>query len=111
MKQSTALQHLRIMMKMIQRARSIIRETWENETGLADLYPWIFGEKCPLLPLEKIITDAERSGILKGCDYMNFMYLLYNFMPEVRLASAIDAMGLPDEMIRPNEYLMGWEEE
>jgi len=52
-----------------------------------ELWPWVFGEKCPLPILAKIIDDAESSGELAPMDYYNMMIILDRFMPEVKLAA------------------------
>ena len=97
MKQEEALGHLREMIWALQRHRSIVMETLgpsldhsPDELCLtkelaAKMWPWVFGEKCPLPVLTKIIDDAETGGSLDPMDYYNMMFILDRFIPEVKV--------------------------
>lgn len=117
--QEEALEHLREFLWALQRYRSIAMETLGPGSGelhlterlAAEMWPWVFGEKCPLSILAKMIDDAETSGKLVPMDYYNMMTILDRFMPGVKLG--IRAWrgrytvpeGPPDIAI-----LAGWEE-
>ena len=82
-----------------------------SEKLAAEIWPWVFGEKCPLPALAKIIDDAETSGVLTPMDYYNMMVIFERFMPEIK--AALGAWrgtysvpeGPPDI-----EIMRGWEE-
>lgn len=120
MTEQEAVQHLREMMWALQRYRSITMETLGPGTGelhlskkfAGELWPWVFGEKCPLPVLAKMIDDVEAGGSLALMDYYNMMTILDRFMPEVRMAAVVARgtdstlpQGPPDVSI-----LRGWEE-
>lgn len=132
MKQSEAVQHLREMMWGLQRYRSVTMETLgdappgphsiaeEHVRGLhlsgklaGEMWPWVFGEKCPLPAISKILDDVDSGGELAPMDYYNMMTILDRFIPEVRLvvgvARGTDStlpQGPPDVSV-----MVGWEEE
>lgn len=98
MKKEEAIGHLREFVWALQRYRSIVMETlgldpdYPSEEQLclteelaAEMWPWVFGEKCPLPVLAKIVDDAETSGELAPMDYYNMMTILHRFMPEVKV--------------------------
>lgn len=116
MEQEKALKHLREMIWALQRYRSIAMETLGPGTGelhlseklAAEMWPWVFGEKCPLPVLVKMVD----SGKVTPADYYNMMFILHRFMPEVKLASTVQRgthtipKGPPDTNI-----LRGWTDE
>lgn len=121
MKQSEAVQHLIEMMWGLQRYRSITMETLGPGTGelhlsqklAGEMWPWVFGEKCPLPALAKILDNVDSGRGLAPMDYYNMMTILDRFMPEVRLgvvvARGTDStlpQGPPDVSV-----MMGWDEE
>ena len=95
MRQEEALRHLREMIWALQRYRSVAMETLGRETGelhlsekmAAEVWPWVFGEKCPLPILVKMVDNAETSGTLAPMDYYNMMTILDRFMPEIKVAT------------------------
>lgn len=105
MKQSTAIIHLCEMLFGLQKSRSIIRE--ENpdlsKEWLEAIYPWVFGEKCPLNLLVKLLDSSETSK-LHPIDYYNLMFILYRFIPSILVFSET----LPSNPVDPTEYLRGW---
>lgn len=119
MKQSEATQHLREMMWGLQKYRSITTETLSSGTGdiclseelAARMWPWVFGEKCPLPALAKILDDVDNGKDLAPADYYNMMTILYRFMPEVAIAASLrEGCSLPKG--QPGiSVLLGWEEE
>ena len=107
MKEKDAIRHLREFMLALQRYRSIVMETvgpdtaltgaglmGENIEGLslskelaAEMWPWVFGDKCPLPVLVKILDNIDDGGTLAPMDYYNQMFILDRFMPEVKVAT------------------------
>ena len=86
MTQEEARGHLTAMMVAIQRYRSTVAEVTEIDVERrvnADLSPWIFGDRCPLPALVKIL-DRD---VIVPLDLYNMMYVLDRFIPEVKLCS------------------------
>jgi len=84
--QEEARGHLTAMMVVIQRYRSTVAEVTETDVERrvnADLSPWIFGDRCPLPALVKIL-DRD---VIVPLDLYNMMYVLDRFIPEVKLCS------------------------
>lgn len=115
MKQETAIRHLRLFMKGIQRFRSITRENMGTgkvvDNILNDLYPWVFGEKCPLLALTKTLDRVNEGNKLTPSDYYNYMTILHKFMPEILLAMALysEAEDYPKDPPNIQILVEGWE--
>lgn len=127
MKQSTAISHLRRMLFLLQKFRSnsieallgshldvskderrIVKET------LVFIHPWLFDDsKCPILALVDILDRVDRANILVPINYMNMMTILYRFLPELLVVSALFPRGgsLPSTQPPYQTYLMGWEPE
>ncbi len=116
MKQEEALGHLREMIWALQRYRSITTETLGPGTGelylskklAAEMWPWVFGKKCPLPVLMKMV---DRGQIAPG-DYYNMMTILDKFMSEVKLFALVQR-GAPTIPEGPPslDIFKGWEEE
>ena len=107
MKEKDAIRHLREFMLALQRYRSIVMETVGPDTALtgtgllgesveglslsaefaAEMWPWVFGDKCPLPVLVKILDSIDDGGTLVPLDYYNQMFILDRFMPEVKMAT------------------------
>ena len=113
MKQPEAVQHLREFMWALQRYRSITMETLGPGTGdlhlseefAGEMWPWVFGEKCPLPILSKMVDSEEVTPL----DYYNMMYILHHFTPEILIAVQIRCSTFPQEM--PDVSIcLGWEE-
>ena len=125
MKQEEALEHLREMTWALQRYRSIAMETLGPNTGelyiskkpatqtlhlseklAAEMWPWIFGEKCPLPILVKMVDSGE----VAPADYYNMMFILDRFIPEVKAAAMVwrGAHTIP-EGLPSMSILKGWE--
>lgn len=84
MKQSEAEQNLRLFMRALQRYRdTALGGMGVSEELAGQVWPWVFGEKCPLPTLAKVLGNAEASGKLAPMDYYNMMIVLTRFMPEV----------------------------
>ena len=92
MKQSEAIAHLRVFMLALQRYRSIVMEQLGgskdglhlSEKMAAEMWPWVFGEKCPLPMLSKILNDVAGGKQLVPLDYYNMMFILDRFTPEIK---------------------------
>jgi len=78
----TTLENLRLAFQWF---RSIVMETSDlSDAMLADMYPWIFGDKC-LLPTIQKLLDRDR---VSGMDFYNVMTVVHRFCPEVMCAHA-----------------------
>ena len=107
MKEKDAIRHLREFMLALQRYRSIVMEMVGPDTALtgtgllgetvkglslseetaAELWPWVFGDKCPLPTLVKILDNVDDGGTLSPHDYFNQMFILDRFTPEIKAAT------------------------
>ena len=109
--EKVAVAQLRAYMVGLQKYRSIFAEEFGLEAG-ARMWPWVFGDKCPLPALSKILQRAEDGYGLAPMDYYNQLTILCRFMPEVLVfvnASLIlaDMPMLPEEA--PLSILRGWQ--
>ena len=112
MKQSEAEQNLRIFMLALQRYRDIGLETLGEDRDLAaSLWPWVWGDKCPLPILAKILDGAETSGTLAPMDYYNMTIVLTRFMPEVLVAANLLRLQLDLPEITQAELPAPWDPE
>ena len=123
--QAQAVSMLRSMMFLIQKARSNAHDPFfgvidqdpdgmgmpVTEELLAGIFPWLFGDKCPLSALGKILDRTEETGELAPFTFYNMMTVLYTFLPQLVAVSPIvlnaaDALPPfpPDHMV----YLRGW---
>jgi len=96
MRQEEAVEHLRLFLYTLQRVRSIIRETLvdpKDEHILGDMFPWLFGERCPLETLVKVLGRVDQGAELEPLVYYNLMIILDQFMPEVKAASNVYVVG------------------
>lgn len=75
----------------LQKYRSNAKEAYMKEEGehsilgltnkqMGDLWPWVFGDKCPLPLLQRIVDR----GSVTGQEFYNAMFILFRFMPEVK---------------------------
>lgn len=83
MDQSEMLEYLESMRLAFQKFRSIELEQWGDEAGLSLIFPWVFGDKCPLLAIQKVL---DRGSVTK-MEFYNFMFILHEFIPVVMVAS------------------------
>jgi len=97
MEQEKAIEHLRLFLYTLQRVRSINLETLgldpEDEHILGSMFPWLFGEKCPLETLVKVLDRVDRGAELEPLVYYNLMIVLDRFMPEIKAASNVYTAG------------------
>jgi len=118
MKQSEAIRNLRMFMLALQRYRGITAETLGPGSGelhlsekmAAEMWPWVFGDKCPLPILSKVLDACDAGKELAPYNYYNLMVVLHRFMPEVKVAVSINNQEFPDEM-PPISIMAGWEDE
>lgn len=118
MKKTEAVQHLQTMMIAIQRVRSIINESDARYAGkdlrareiLANIeqedHPYIFGKKCPLAVLSRILDGDVH--MIEPNTYSNMMYIAFELEPIIGIAAGIYADdNFPREwsinMVRPFE--------
>lgn len=110
--QAKALDMLRGMLKLLQRARSTMSEAGLDQKVLKSIFPWVFDpDKCIVPALADLIGRAEKSGTLAPADFYNMMTVLYRFLPELTAVApfTLDSVDLlpadpPDYMV----YLRGW---
>jgi hypothetical protein len=104
MTEQEARNYLNIMMIALQRYRGINFETLLAKKGglgftkeqLGETWPWVFGEKCPLAALQKILDGDKVTGI----DFYNMMFILDRFMPEIKIAGQVSSgIDCPDPNI------------
>jgi len=108
MKHSEAVKHLTAMMVAVQKARSVIKEESDlSDEALAEMFPWIMGDKCPLPTLVKILDSVDGGKKIEPIVYFNLMVALYRFMSPVRFLAGD---SLPVELPAPETYLGGWDE-
>lgn len=129
MKQLQAVQHLQTFMRALQKYRSNLRDPVvgivvpdgtpglrPTESFMAEMWPWVFGDKCPLTTIVRVLDDTTRTGTLAPMDYYNLMIILDRFMPEVRAVASLFEDGLAPEYKIPQgapniNVLRGWEAE
>lgn len=75
----------------------------------------MFGDKCPLTQLSRVIDRYDSKDILSPHDYYNFMVVLNRFTPEVKVAMSFYS-GTDDPnsfMNQPGPELIvnGWDPE
>jgi len=122
MKQTEAIKHLRAFMIALQRYRSVTMEQLGPGTGelhlseklAAEMWPWVFGDKCPLPTLSKLLANIDSGKPLVPMDYYNMMVVLDRFIPEVKVAVNIQ-LGQGGHKPIPQgvskDILKGWENE
>ena len=130
MKKENAVRHLRTFMWMVQRARSNATDPLlgfvvsDDDPGLglqitesmmADLMPWVFGDRCVLPALDKILGVYDRTGELAPMDYYNQMFILDRFLGALKAFHLLFDRELPAEQQIPDgppclEVMLGWQE-
>ena len=78
----------------------------------AKMWPWVFGEKCPLSALSKILDNVDSGKPLAPMDYYNMMFILDNFMPEIKMGLRAwrGVWTIPEGPPSVN-VLLGWRDE
>ena len=103
MKQSVARRHIMLAVAGIQKYRSNLFECGYTETFLATLHPYLFGEKCILSLLCRILDEDS----MAPHDYLNARVLVSSV--------ARDAVVLTwhAELFEPVDFsiMVGWEDE
>lgn len=121
MKEQEAISHLRSYMFWLQKYRSVGKENFGPSSGelcflegsMEKIWPWVWGDKCPLPSLVKVLDNVDNGNPLAPLDYYNLMFILLRFIPE--LAIVIRAMEgrystFPEDFIEIQDILGGWEE-
>jgi hypothetical protein len=88
----SALRDLRAMFYTVQKARSIMAENgWTDPTAqhvLTDIAPYVWGDKCILPALDRIIRKAEQAnGKVYWQDYYNVLIIAHRLDPFIALAT------------------------
>jgi len=116
MQESEARSHLQMMMIALQRYRGITKEQLgpdSTELHLSDelsaeMWPWIFGDKCPLPTIAKML-NADK---IVPMDYYNMMFILDRFIPEIKAVVNMNLIQSRQEPIADGppglEILKGW---
>jgi hypothetical protein len=74
------------------------------------MWPWIFGDKCPLPALVKMLDGVEHGEPLAPGTYHNMITVLVQFMPEILPTAALLGIELPTEP--PSlDIFRGWDPE
>lgn len=110
MKQIQAVEHLREMLWAVQRARSMITETFGDlgEDFLITLHPWLFGPKCVLPSLVTTVGEVETGGELTPQRFYNLMWITDKELAINTALFATNRKPLPEPDI--NWIVEGWEE-
>ena len=110
MKIETAVQHLKTYMIALQKYRSNVAETriFENNALAATMWPWVFGDNCPIPALQKILDGYDKTGVIAPSDYYNMMFILWQFTPEVVPIASMIGSELPTDP-PSTSILMGWD--
>ena len=110
MRRSEARLEIESMMCGLQKTRSIFAEVGLPETILAEMYPWIWGDKCPLALLSRMVDDD-----FTPMEWFNIRTVFYHFMEATALEVSLYHQGKTDKgfPIGPPsmDVLKGWEEE
>lgn len=118
MKQSEAVEHLRTMMRVVQRFRGISKEAlvgggWKEQVVdslLADIQPYIFGNKCVLEALIKILDSVDAGNALAPHDFYNMIYIAGSLEPSIGAACQLSGrIRFPLEA--DYRWVLGWEPE
>ncbi len=110
MRQDEAVQDLRMFMTGLQKTRSTLRETLNaDRTLLARTFPWLFGDKCPLETLSRVLDAVESGKILEPQTYYNLMFILWRFMPEVHAGLQLIYPDFRREAPNVRIIAEGWE--
>lgn len=77
-----AIADLRAILYSAQHARSVFAENgWtDDDTGvqvMESLSPWLYGDRCIVLPLVKLIERCEQAGKVKAIDYFNMLIIAH----------------------------------
>lgn len=111
MKESEAMNDIKLFAFSLQKYRSVTAEEIPHldEESKALMWPWVFGDKCPLEALTKVIDRGQ----VEASTYYNFMVVANQFMPEIVIASGFYSKDNEQLPKQPNVGLlaMGWDEE
>lgn len=110
MTKQEARQELEAIQVGLQKTRSVMAEIGLPEETLAQLYPWIWGDRCPI-PLITRLLDGDFTTM----EWFNIRTIFYHFM-DAALAETMlyyhGATGKPFPTDPPDlQVVAGWEEE
>jgi len=110
MTQHDAVRYLRVMMATIQHMRSVSpNEFGATDTIAADLLPWIYGPRCPLPALARLLDRVEGGGRLAPADFYNMMLIATQRQPEIGLMAIFPLQG--KQLPEPDaHWLAGWDD-
>ncbi len=119
MKKSTAIQHLRILRTQLQKARGREQDAYQHlqnrDECLAALFPWMFGKKCPLEVMSKVLDRVDSDGTLEPGNYFSFASVFARFLPAVYASAQYRAFVDDVPELLPIEdlplVLAGWDVE
>lgn len=85
MKESEALDNVRLMVFALQKFRSVTVEEIPDLTQKIkeDLMPWVYGPQCPLEAMTKVIDGGQ----MEPQTYYNFTYIMDKWMQPVHVAT------------------------
>ena len=126
MKKSKAAEHLNVVVRSLQRYRGFGKdilgpgsaEICFTDEHMAETWPWIWGDKCPLPSIVRILDHYEASGELAAPDYYNFMVVLFRRMPEIALGCQLpqgpwlsEHNNFPQDIPSLADVFEGWEDD
>jgi hypothetical protein len=87
MNQQYALERVNEFIFCIQKFRSNTSETVTKAEMalLPTMFPWTFGDKCPL----EVLTKVSNRESITPQEYYNFMFILHEFMPEILVVANV----------------------
>ena len=120
MKEQEAVAHLRTYMYYLQKYRSFGKETFGPGSGelcfpegsMERIWPWVWGEKCPLPALIKVLDNVDNGNPLAPLDYYNLMFILLRFTPELMIIIRMKEgkySTFPEDFPEIQDILGGWE--
>lgn len=108
MNHEQAVAHLRAMLRALQKRRSLAAELDYPVEVLEHLNPWIYGDKCPIPALAKLIDRAENGGRIRPLDFFNMVAIATTLEPSIGFLCRTN--GDPDFPERPDPHWLksGW---
>lgn len=111
-KKETLVEWLRILLHSWQRYRAGSAEMIGLGEGRMEkeMWPWVFGDKCPVPAIARILGKYEDTGELDNMEVYNILFIAYHFAPEIVVTSEISCNlvgldGLPEELPSVSEIL------
>lgn len=111
-KQSEAIEHIRALRRLVQRAQTSLREELPDpamQDAAAALQPWLFGPTSLLDVTAKIEDMIDGGQQLRPLDFYNIMVIAQRIDPIIGRLSAL--LGAPSFPAPDIEWMGGWEDE